>query len=137
MAKINKTYKPGDEFTPDSVNEIITAVNKNTDDISNMTMYSLEETVIGTWVNNKPIYQKVIIFNNSATSHPFDLSSLNIDSFIDISGIFSGGSIITSINFKDNDNEARVIYNATNKIITVTTTIAGTAILIIKYTKQG
>lgn len=33
MAKINKTYKPGDEFTPDSVNEIITAVNKNVDDI--------------------------------------------------------------------------------------------------------
>lgn len=27
MAKINKTYKPGDEFTPDSVNEIIAAVN--------------------------------------------------------------------------------------------------------------
>ena len=34
MAKINKTYKPGDEFTPDSVNEIITAVNENTDNIS-------------------------------------------------------------------------------------------------------
>lgn len=34
MAKINKTYKPGDEFTPDSVNEIITAVNKNVDDIA-------------------------------------------------------------------------------------------------------
>lgn len=33
MAKINKTYKAGDEFTPDSVNEIIAAVNKNTDDI--------------------------------------------------------------------------------------------------------
>lgn len=33
MAKINKTYKPGDEFTPDSVNEIIAAVNKNIDDI--------------------------------------------------------------------------------------------------------
>lgn len=29
MAKINKTYKPGDEFTPDSVNEIITAINDN------------------------------------------------------------------------------------------------------------
>ena len=27
MAKINKTYKPGDEFTPDSVNEIIAAIN--------------------------------------------------------------------------------------------------------------
>lgn len=34
MAKINKTYKAGDEFTPYSVNEIITAVNKNVDDIA-------------------------------------------------------------------------------------------------------
>lgn len=33
MAKINKTYQSGDEFTPDSVNEIIAAVNKNVDDI--------------------------------------------------------------------------------------------------------
>ena len=34
MAKINKTYKQGDEFTPASVNEIIAAVNENTDDIN-------------------------------------------------------------------------------------------------------
>lgn len=33
MAKIDKIYKPGDEFTPDSVNEIITAVNEIVDDI--------------------------------------------------------------------------------------------------------
>lgn len=33
MAKINKTYKAGDEFTPDSINEIIAAVNKNVDDV--------------------------------------------------------------------------------------------------------
>ena len=36
MAKINKTYKPGDEFTPDSVNEIVTAVNENTNNIANV-----------------------------------------------------------------------------------------------------
>lgn len=36
MAKINKTYKAGDDFTPDSVNEIITAVNENADGISNV-----------------------------------------------------------------------------------------------------
>lgn len=33
MAKIDKKYQSGDEFTPDSVNEIIAAVNKNVDDI--------------------------------------------------------------------------------------------------------
>lgn len=33
MAKINKTYKPGDEFTPDSVNEIIAAINSMVDAI--------------------------------------------------------------------------------------------------------
>lgn len=59
MAKINKTYKPGDEFTPDSVNEIIAAINKNVDDISNTQVYSTVETVIGMF-NNKPLYRKVI-----------------------------------------------------------------------------
>lgn len=38
MAKINKTYKAGDDFTPDSVNEIITAVNENIDDINTVTI---------------------------------------------------------------------------------------------------
>lgn len=33
MAKINKTYQPGDEFTPDSVNEIIAAINSMVDAI--------------------------------------------------------------------------------------------------------
>ena len=34
MAKINKTYKQGDEFTPASVNEIIKAINENVDNIA-------------------------------------------------------------------------------------------------------
>ena len=34
MAKINKTYKAGDNFTPDSVNEIIKAINENVDNIA-------------------------------------------------------------------------------------------------------
>lgn len=53
MAKINKTYKPGDEFTPDSVNEIIAAVNKNTNDIEKncATKTELKEA-IGTAINS-------------------------------------------------------------------------------------
>lgn len=53
MAKINKTYKAGDEFTPDSVNEIITAVNKNTDDIEKTCATKAElKEAIGTAINS-------------------------------------------------------------------------------------
>lgn len=53
MAKINKTYKAGDEFTPDSVNEIIAAVNKNTDDIEKKCATKTElKEAIGTAINS-------------------------------------------------------------------------------------
>lgn len=51
--------------------------------------YSTEEQVIGTWIDGKPLYQKVII-SNSLTSSDFVLVELqpnSIKEIIDVKGI--------------------------------------------------
>lgn len=77
------------KVTDDDMNEIKAVVNNNDDIVTNATTYSTTETVVGTWMNNKPIYRKVYILsaiagNNSYTLNPapsnvdlmwFDLSA--------------------------------------------------------------
>lgn len=56
--------------------------------------YSTEETKIGTWVDGKPIYRKVITGYKTRTTstdgtqviNPIDVSSLNVDSVVNLSG---------------------------------------------------
>jgi hypothetical protein len=48
--------------------------------------YSLEETVIGKWIDGKPLYQRVLIIEGlqRATWGTFDIGIQNIDSIIDL-----------------------------------------------------
>lgn len=55
------------KVTDNDMNEIKTVVNNNDDELitintklTNANTYSTTETVIGTWINNKPIYRKVV-----------------------------------------------------------------------------
>lgn len=45
-------------------------------------IYSTEEREVGVWIDNKPLYQKTITITKSGTATYFDLSSLNIDTFV-------------------------------------------------------
>lgn len=84
------------KVTDSDMNEIKNVVNNNDDDmitintkLTNATTYSTDETIVGTWINNKPLYRKVYTFsavagNNSYTLNPapsnvdrmwFDLSA--------------------------------------------------------------
>lgn len=52
-------------------------------------VYSTEEVRIGTWVDGKPLYRKVLEFSNALNSYDFGLFSKyaeNIDSIVDIRG---------------------------------------------------
>ena len=55
--------------------------------------YSTEEQVIGKWIDGKPLYQKTYKMDNQAISngmHDFiDLTSLNIDEFVNLFGVMS------------------------------------------------
>ena len=62
------------KVTDNDMNEIKAVVNNNDDELitintklTNATTYSTSETVVGTWLDNKPLYRKVYIENNPTT----------------------------------------------------------------------
>ena len=59
--------------------------------------YSKDETVVGTWINGKPIYRKVIVLDHSIETSSYntwvdvyDVSSLNVDYLVNVI-VSSGG----------------------------------------------
>lgn len=52
-----------------SINEIVTAGSRENN--NNESQYSLEEKEIGTWIDGKPLYRKVIILSEDIASYSF------------------------------------------------------------------
>lgn len=62
------------KVTDNDMNEIKNVVNNNDDEsiaintkLTNATTYSTTETVVGTWLDNKPLYRKAYIENDPTT----------------------------------------------------------------------
>ena len=54
--------------------------------------YSADETIVGYWIDGKPIYRKVETISISKSITDVNLSSLNIKGFISIKGYFTNGT---------------------------------------------
>jgi hypothetical protein len=112
--------------------------------------YSTDEQVIGTWIDGKPLYQKVLDFNsttiNARVDH--DVSSLNIETLVDYKGwaqritgsskyIIKDGYVLVS---QGQTYSFYVRYYATGKQIQTTLTLPSgestdRQVVIIQYTK--
>lgn len=57
--------------------------------VEDSSIYSTEETKVGTWIDGKPIYRKVIEYSTQPASgnNTFNHGILNVDKFIDIETI--------------------------------------------------
>lgn len=89
------------KITDDDMNEIKNVVNNNDDEmitinnkvtkLTNATTYSTNETVIGKWINNKPLYRKVYTFSAVAGNNSYALNPApsNVDRmWFDLSATF-------------------------------------------------
>ncbi len=78
--------------------------------------YSLEEQIVGAWIDGKPLYQKTIkermpqVETNGVSANAvIDVSDLSIDNVFEISGsITDGSSISTSVNYNNLNDEVGV-----------------------------
>ena len=103
--------------------------------------YSTEEKVVGKWIDGKPIYEKVInsgyLLNSGTIS--IDVSSLNIDSFIQLRGMtFTDDKTqFRPITLGTSDNNAiRIDFTNNNiRIITWNNWSAYNSFIVIQYTK--
>lgn len=119
-----------------SLNNQLTNINNS---ITTKTTYSTTETVVGTWINNKPIYRKIVARNITATNHTtISLSSLNIDELLTVKSINKKVSDDSTFfdNFFDSSNE-KITLHYRNDIIEFWTATGTnyTSTVWIEYTK--
>ena len=95
------------KVTDSNMNEIKSVVNTNANNLVESMTYSTNEIVVGTWIDNKPIYRKVYSISGDMTASAWTtLTSLsNVDTLV--KGLMGGGSN----NCVWNDTLLRVVNN--------------------------
>jgi hypothetical protein len=95
------------KVTDSNMNEIKSVVNANANYLVDSTTYSTTETVVGTWIDNKPIYRKVYSINGTMAQNAWTtlLSISNVDTLT--KGLMGG----SSNNCVWNDAVLRVVNN--------------------------
>jgi hypothetical protein len=111
-------------------------------EFNNKQIYSTNEQVIGTWIDGKPLYRKVVdcgaLPNNTTKTVPSGIS--NVADMVKISGFSkdaSGGCL--PMPFVSTTSPVAVSYNASNNQISITTSQNRTnyisTSIILEYTK--
>lgn len=77
LAQLNTTEK----------SNLVGAINEVLSNDTAKGTYSTNETVVGTWIDNKPIYRKVIIDKTVPAGIGYFSTGINIDTFINCDGI--------------------------------------------------
>ena len=124
-------------------------IKQGTNGIYAPVIYSDNERVIGVWRDNKPLYQKTFLFHSTDSQGNYvfqDVSSLNIDSCVEIKGtcdrnVAGLGAIIYDMNsFESNQYQTYLGYSAFNGKIqyTIKLPVGETTtwqVITIRYTK--
>lgn len=105
--------------------------------------YSTSETVIGEWIDGKPIYRKVLTLDISTTGgHNINVASSNIAQLTTIKGIFNDSQynyIFPVPDYGDGDTRLYLTYDVANKIVHYEPGakygVKGKLIVTIEYTK--
>ena len=106
--------------------------------------YSLEETLTGKmWINGKPIYRVVVSTGNlpNNTYKEIDISNLNIDSCITMSGYYTSGTAYYPFNIprpKEGNNFGVALFLSNRTTLTIETGHDRTSLwgyAILEYTK--
>ena len=101
-------------------------------------IYSTDETVIGTWINGKPLYRKIIKTSvKQGVQKIYDVSNMNLDDIICMNGSLSQseGSIVHIPYGTSSNDFAVVYYPKSSNQIEINTSRAGIVNIILEYTK--
>ena len=136
MQKINFVNNSQPYLSAENLNQLQTNIENAIDN------YSTTETVIGKWIDNKPIYRKVIELTTASGDNFINLSDIsnNIGYFVKLSGttMQSSGNIAV-IPYYSTSTDFTVIYyrNASTAINVKCGTVGGfgNAKIILEYTK--
>lgn len=130
-----------DENIPVTANNLNEMQNILNDNISENVLdkYSTNETIIGIWIDNKPIYRKVFKITNipqADTPSYVDISTLGIDRCVNLRGFTHSNSLgYIDINFYEGHSYNFAHLDDNHNIIYVRHWDASEIYFIIEYTK--
>ena len=97
--------------------------------------YSTEEQVVGTWIDGKPLYRKVVIIDNPSNKTTFSID--NIDEPINViwKQVHTSGVFFSYNN--DGKSISIIFFNPTSKNfeIAISNDFSGKIVAILEYTK--
>ena len=116
----------------DDLNEIKNVVNANDDKFN----YTQEEQRIGTWIDGKPLYKKVIQGTTADGDISIDLSYLHIDTLVNIGGTAGSNGDFKPINFDYSGYSISTRYSLGIMYVNASTPYANMPFnIVIEYTK--
>lgn len=101
-------------------------------------VYSTEETRIGTWIDGKPIYRRVFVFNSLLGSGGEIATIPNVETVVSIKGTANIAGQVTDLSyFNSSASSVTLAYTIGNKFMVYfgTSTTLQSMIAIIEYTK--
>lgn len=83
--------------------------------------YSTDEQIVGSWIDGKPVYEKTLNFTPNDRSYEVNLSSLNIDNFISVSGFVkqTSGNVVPLLYGTGGSDYAFPYYYTTGQVLKV------------------
>lgn len=129
-------------LTTTNKSNLVNAINEVNTNLTNLNTYSTTETIVGKWIDNKPIYRKVINFGAlpNATTKSVALGIANIDQVVNLNCIATSGTIIRTLpTGSPSGDEYNIDFYITGSNIEINTGIdrsAYSAYVIIEYTKN-
>ena len=120
------------------------AIEEVRDELSPSTTYTTEEQKIGTWINGKPIYRKVIkqIVNNINGSVDINLGTTDVEVFINGRVLVDTNEYTSIVNSQSTSTYyirnfvfRKTSSNNTVSVATNMSGISGTIYVILEYTK--
>ena len=113
--------------------------------IDKIETYSTEEQVIGTWIDGKPIYRKVVstTISDFAGTKDIDLNVTDVDVFTD-GKVLINTSSYTSIDYSQSSTSYYMRHwifrktssnNTVSVVVNMSDGVTGTIYVIIEYTK--
>ena len=127
LAEVGAVTKAG--FIPDALT--VKQLNSNLEKCAN---YSLDETIIGTWIDGKPIYRK-FLYTNQQIPNSTDVSSLNIETIVKIGGFVNSYGNIVPIQYNDDTTRMAAYYSGQKTIVFLSNSDSHVGYMFIEYTK--
>lgn len=121
-----KSYKLADGNYIDS-----TGIVHNKTKLSDILTYSIDEKIIGTWIDGKPIYQKTFV-GNWVNNESIILNDESIDNFIDVVGWANSLTYWIKTDFYDGNTQVTLLAEDKNRL-KFTGNQGGSAIWNLKY----